>query len=383
MSISSGTLTSAFALDIQSAFDWQNAVVAGGGALNTSGTTTYSNNATLSGKTWNNYGLASNAGSYLNMNSSTVNNQSGGVLTLTGTSSFRGASGTNSVANLAGGTIHKNGAGTNPVDDFGNPFTFSNAGTINVNAGTLLLNRGGTDTGTYNISAGATLDSTTNRDFNSGISFTGTGSLLFSGTSQTFGAAHTFAAAGPIVYVVNGGTLTSSSDLNFLGTLDWSGGTINGAGALNTSGATTIGVFCCNLNGKTWNNYGVATMGSHLFLNSATVNNKSGGVMNWNGASAFRGNSGTNTVTNEAGGVINKAAAGTLTLDDFANPFTFNNNGTVNVTADALTLNRPFTQGATGIYNIAQVRRYPPARRASPITAQSTVAGPWISEARR
>ena len=30
-----------------------------------------------------------------------------------------------------------------------------------------------------------------------------------------------------------------------------------------------------------------------------------------------------------------------------------NNNGTVNVTADALTLNRPFTQGATGIYNIA------------------------------
>ena len=261
VSISSGTLTSAFALDIQSAFDWQNAVVAGGGALNTAArrpTATMRRYPARSGTT-----MARPATpAALNMNSSTVNNRGGGrvypdwhILLQRG----------------VGHQQRSQPCRRNDSQEWRRhqPCRRLWQSTLQQCRHDQRQCRYAAEPrrhrhGTYNISSGATLDSTTNRDFNSGISFTGGGSLVFSGTSQTFGAAHTFAAAGPIVYVVNGGTLTSGSDLNFLGTLDWSGGTINGAGALNTSGATTIGVFCCNLNGKTWNNYGVATV-RHLY----------------------------------------------------------------------------------------------------------------------
>ena len=94
--------------------------------------------------------------------------------------------------------------------------TFNNSGTVNVQSGTLNLSGGGTDVG---------------------ASYTGAGTIQFSGGTRTLDAASSITAANAIF---SGGTTTINGTYNVSGTTTVSGGTATLAGTLSSLGNALI-----------------------------------------------------------------------------------------------------------------------------------------------
>ncbi len=251
--------------------------------------------------------------------------------------------------NAPGGTYTKSGS---DVTRF-YTVSFNNRGAVNVNAGTLQLNAGGTNSGTgaFTIAAGG------NVVFSSATyTLSDNSTLTGSGTAQLTGG--TLAATGNVTlshFQFNGGTLTGTQ--SFAGNLTWNRGTWNDSGTTTTiaSGAALT----------------ISTAGDHDYDAHAVVNN---GTVNWTAGRLRSGDGGsfTNNATfndqlaaatdinadygngvatfiNAPGGIYTKSGS------DVTRFYTvpFNNRGTVNVNAGTLQLNAGGTNSATGVFNTA------------------------------
>ena len=184
-----------------------------------------------------NGGSITNNATWNDAASSTVNNPFGGAFTFT---------------NASGATYNKTAAGTTL---FQNSVGFNNSGAVNVTAGTLELNGGGTAaaTGVFNTSAGALTLFSNNYTLASGAALTGAGTYQVSG--GTLDIAGTLAGTN---LTQTGGVLAGTQTFGTGSVFNWT------AGDWNTAGTTTIA------SGGT---LAISTAANHDFNTRALVNN--------------------------------------------------------------------------------------------------------------
>jgi hypothetical protein len=224
--------------------------------------------------------------------------------------------------NAAAGTYSKATAGQTT---FSVPFT--NSGLVNVRAGTLVLDAGGT--------------------INAGASFTGEGQTVLD--SGVFASSGLFNSAN----LVLGGNATLAGTSSLGGAFTWASGNFN-------DGSTTTIPAGATLNAAT------TSSGNHDFNSHALVNN---GTFNWSAGVLRSGNSGAivnnalfidtaastmnnayngtmSTFTNAALGTYRKPTAGTTNFD-----VPFNNAGLVAVENGVLSLNAGGTLSGGAVFN--------------------------------
>lgn len=325
------------------------------------------------------------------LQSATITNRIGATFTVNNTSDafFYGASGTNTFLN--NGTFTK--TGTAAVTFGGQaslPISFVNAGQVNVQAGTLILQTGGTHTGHFAISSGALLQFEGGHIFSAASDITGAGNVIFnsagtnlsdgifnvSGAVTFAGATNTFNGAftAGSLLVPNGATFTFNNTTT-LGTLTATNLLLNGSGDVSISGTSTwTGFGTMSGSGKT-----IITPGSiftfapaaapknlqRTFINNGAVNwggtgvlatlnltgalfdNKAGASFNAFGDQySFFGVSGANAFNNA--GTFSKSGTGTASFTGNGTSIvSLMNSGTVLVSAGLLQLDSSFTNSGT------------------------------------
>ncbi len=307
------------------------------------------------------------------------NNKSGGVFNAQNDSGVFFSSAGGSFNNLAGATFNKSGVGTTTT--FGILQTFSNAGTVNVNSGTLTLDGGGISSGTFNVANGGranvsgTLSGTLNAAeggviglgsasastaLNAGTKCVGAGiSKVFAGTVSIAGTVTAGSGAtdpGTLVFEAGQVSGTAASNLVSAGSglFKWTGSDIGVSGGGNVlnigvgtefriSGSAPKSAFAGTINNSgtvTWLNNGDLRLN-----NGAVFNNKSGGVFNAQNDSGVFFSSFGGSFNNLAGATFNKSGIGTTTTFGVLQPF--NNSGTINALSGTLAL----TEGtSTGVF---------------------------------
>ncbi len=245
--------------------------------------------------------------------------------------------------NGAGGSYNKSATGTTTF----NGVSFVNAGTINVQAGSLELAGGGSSpTGArFNAASSAALRFTGGTfAVADGSGFSGNGSFIIAGGTVSIGT--TVSAAD---FQLTGGTLGGVQ--TFAGGLAWTGGDMNNSGTttIGSTGALTIsGTADHDLNAHTFVNNGTVNWtGGRLrsgnagtMTNNGTFNDSSGSTVNNDYGSTSL------TFTNAAGGHYEKSGSNTST---FLVPF--NNSGTVDVNGGALSLDAGGTIGSGAAFH--------------------------------
>ena len=247
--------------------------------------------------------------------------------------------------NTTTGTYTKSGAGT--VYFYG---PFSNAGSVQVQAGTLVLNGGGNNAtaGGITTAPGATVQFASDFTVADGAGLNGSGTFVLSGGTLTIGG-----NVNGSIFQQTGGTLGGSPTLT--GTFNWSAGNWNGQPGIPV---TTIA------SGATLN---LAGTGSKDFNQRAIVNE---GTVNWT-PSYLRAGQGA-SFTNAAGGTFNDLNSANYTVyNPFGGTFaftnngtyvrnvsgttyfdtTFNNHGTVNLQQGDMQIRQGGTMGATSVVN--------------------------------
>ncbi|HOK76895.1 MAG TPA: CARDB domain-containing protein, partial [Verrucomicrobiota bacterium] len=267
---------------------------------------------------------------------------------------------------------------------------FNNTGTLAVQAGTLRLTGGGTGTGLYEVSGGATLDfGGGTHSLTSASSITGGGTVNVSGGKAIHNGSYQVTGTTEVEYgelqllgnvtslgssvavtggtlevgsdvtvqgngSLSGGTITGTGQLVFTGTFTWNGGTLSGPGALVIpDGATLVigSAYSKTLQSRTVSIAGTARWEGTGNISSgqgATVNVQPTGLFEISSDQSFYFNLGDNpTVFNNAGIVRKTAGTGTTRLG-----VQFDNTGTLEVTAGTLELYRSST--STGSYEISK-----------------------------
>lgn len=379
LTISGGVLDAQPNIVVGGDFTWTGGELQGAGLFTTTGTSTL--DSASSGALW--------------LNNKTWINQ--GHLTLSGSSQLylRDGNGTDAPAlvNAPSGVIDMNSDNQYPF--FGYDFSaldnqgtlnwnqthsqgfsqlfvdiFNNSGTVNLHRSLFLDYADGQDSGRYTIDNGQTLTFyNTVRDWNPGISFAGSGTMVIANATLTTKTPLTLARDGGPSLEITAGTLSAPFDLNIgsglkmtggvidasgqldiTGPFTWTGGTLQGAGPLITHAASTVDGAVI-LQEKTWTNQGTLTLAAnaHLALNgpdssAATLDNQ--GVIEMNSPHGLVGSQGVFNNT----GTLNWNAAATIQMVG-----SFNNRGQVNVNQDLTVLGvGGLDEG--GIYHLAADR---------------------------
>ena len=260
-------------------------------------------------------------------------------------------------------------SGTNPVSI---NVPFNNSGTVNVTAGKLSLQAGGSDSGSFSVSASATLgfDGSPTTTFSNGSSLTGAGTAEISIGAVSFGSSvnlanmtafsmsggtatfSTGAAVGMLGLTMSGGLLTGSDTIT-IGALSWTGGTMTGAGMTilpqGDSGTLTTG----------------STKGLDRTLQIAgSVVDSGGGQISFdanNDSAGILQVLSTGSFTNSGGGSLNVGNSnsgnvftnqGTFAGGSSFNIYVpFNSSGTVDLTAGTTSLHGGGTE--TGAFSVS------------------------------
>ncbi|HSW05868.1 beta strand repeat-containing protein, partial [Aquabacterium sp.] len=300
--LTSGTLTGAGTLTAGKASTWVAGALTGTGgtvfndglAISGSATKTIDQrSATLAGaSSWSgNGGIVLNHGAVLTNNGS-FNDQTAGVVSLEG---YSGS------AFINAGTYTKSGAGNTNVSA-----TFSNSGTLAVNAGTLSLIRGISGSGSASVASGATL------------------SLGSVGSASSLGRLN-----------LNGGTLNNNAGLIVSSASTWTGGVMYGSGSSTFSGGLAISGTAVKSLSQSSLLAGTSSWsgnGNIAFSNGVVLTN-SGSFADQNTGAAILGIYGTVGSFVNAGSYT-KSGAGTTTINT-----AFANSGTLAVNAGALIFN--------------------------------------------
>ncbi len=279
------------------------------------------------------------------------------------------------------GTLAKTGAGATTID-----VEMANNGAININSGTLAMERGSNSSGAFTIAAGAALNiGGGTHTFSPAAAVTGAGNLNFTGTgvsdfngsysssgalavsagtvnfNGSFGSNGSTAISGGVLNLNSlsslanitqgGGTFGGSGNITVSDAYAWNGGAIGGSGNVTVNGSLTIsGTTIKTLDGITLANAGTAVVagaGRIDLKNNAQLLNQAGGNFN------IQSDVEIDFATPNGGTFIN---AGTLTRSvatgDLLIDATFNNNGTFNLNSGSLRLTRGGAS-AGGTFNIS------------------------------
>jgi hypothetical protein len=357
LTFSSGTITGPGTITINGPLAWSGGTMSGAGTTTLNdGTTISATSAKIDGRTINNFGTTNMAASssLAFSNAAIWNNQPGGLFVMPDSAAI--------TSFFAGSTAGINNFGA--LQKIGPPSTanvgvaLNNSGLVQIQAGTLNLTAGGTNSGTFDIASGATLNLGGNPTFQAGAAVTGAGAAQIPNFSTLTVAGNSSASN----LLVNGGTLTANAPLNATnltvngtvngtgainvsGNFNWQNGVISGAGALKLNGTSTMtGGFFSRLDGKTVNNAGrasVALGNSFTFANGSVWNNLASGVLLLPDSSHidsfFPGSAAINNF-----GTLRKTAPGGLATISIP----VNNRGLVALDSGALTLNAAYVQSA-------------------------------------
>ena len=391
--LTDGTLTGTGTLTHAGTFTWNGGTLSGTGALvipagatlvigSASGKTLLSRTVSIAGNArWEGTGYISSG------QGATVNVQPTGLFEISSDQNFYfNWGGTATVFNNAGIVRKTAATGTTTFSDV----VFNNSGTLAVQAGILRLTGGGTGTGIYNVSGGATLDfggGTHNLSSASSITGDGTvnvssGNVTHNGIYQVTGTTKVesgqlqllgnVTSLGSSVAVTGGtldlradvtvqgngslssGTITGTGQLGFTGTFTWNGGTLSGTGALVIPAGATLVIGSGS--GKALLSRTVSIAGNARWEGTGNISSGQGATVNVQPTGLFEisfdqnfyfNQGGTATVFNNAGIVRKTAATGTTTLG-----VQFDNNGRVEVITGALELYGDST--SNGSYEISK-----------------------------
>jgi len=374
VALNGGTHTSAFVLSgstlagsshtLQGPATWSGGTITGTAAQSTTFgnalTITGANGKTLSGGRTVNAGNTTWSGN-TGSNNNAIAISGGSVFNSNG--SFTDANTFDSAINRGngGGAFNNNGVfdkQSNTTTTLGT--AFNNTGTVNVNAGTLLLSSidASTSSGAFNIASGAKLEYRNGSHTLNNVSTSGAG--VFEISTENVGADAVVTVNGgshTTAFVLSGSTMAGTG-ATFKGPVTWSGGTISGAGTtvfdnnVAITGANTktlVGGRTLTLNGTTtWSGNTANNNNAIRFWNGATLNNNG----TFNDANTFDSfiehNVGGPHAFNNAG-TYNKLS-NTLTTVDLG--VAFNNSGTLNLNAGTMRFVSG-TQGPTGTVRVA------------------------------
>ncbi|MDX2116970.1 MAG: hypothetical protein SFY96_02180 [Planctomycetota bacterium] len=301
----------------------------------------------------------------------TINNVSGGQFNISAAEQCIGASGVSAINNS--GTITKTSAATTPLVLNGGALTFNNNGLVQVQGGTLKLDLGGSHSGNFNISTGATLSMGATHTFTSTGQVSGAGTWLLPSApvaNATFAGVVSFGGtvdmrSGTLAFnnsafltnlTHSGGTLTGSGQIAISGNASWTAGAIDGTGLLLVSSGGSLSIAGTtgltlkrnfeNQGLTTWSaaNISVSPPTGQPASTVVTLTNKStGNFVCATGAanlSIFAVGGSQATFTNLQG-VVRKTGSGSVSFDRDASPSlcAFNNTlGTVYVDQGAFNI---------------------------------------------
>ncbi|MCC6124147.1 MAG: autotransporter-associated beta strand repeat-containing protein [Pirellulales bacterium] len=338
LDMTGGTIDGVGALSISGASAWT------GGNMNGAGSTTFNGDLAIGGNVHN---ITSRA-----VNFAAATTWTGGDIaiayaaTLTNTGAFLDQNAGN-VSNyqwfgsgasfVNAGTYTKTGAGDTTFS-----IPFSNAGIVNVNAGTLALSGGTNSSGSFNVASGATLQ------FSGGThtlgTVTGTGLMLVSGGTVNASIASTFAASS---FAMTGGGIDGVGALSISGASTWTGGDMNGAGSTTFNGVLAIGGNVHYITSRAVNFAATTTWtGGDFALNYAATLTNTGAFLDQNAGYVSYYQSFGSGASFVNAGTYTKSGASTTYFS-----IGFNNAGTVNVNAGTLTLGGDSSGG--GSFNVA------------------------------
>jgi hypothetical protein len=356
LNLDHGALTGPGDVTVQGDLIWNLGVMSGTGRTFLEGTTTVAVSTApspLADRTVNNDGTATIASFGLSVQGNgTWNNDAGATTVLQGGVAASGA-GPQAAFNNAG-LLLKSGAGTATV---GVPF--NNSGTVDVQAGTLVLGTG-SSSGDFNVEAGASLViSNTGAPayafldgaavtgagtfqvgfFNLGNSITVSGAVRMQALSVNNGTVTVNAGAGldvqNLALNLPGSTLTGPGGVTVENTFTWTGGTLSGTGGTFLNGSTTLSgqSLLTHFVGRTVDNHGTATVLTNDGLDftlGATWNNHADATLVLQRGSSL-GRSSTGGVVNNDGLVevvgfatinvaLNNSSGGTVDVPDAPGP---------------------------------------------------------------
>lgn len=359
LTMSGGNLSGTGTVTVTGALNFTGRAMDGTGITNANGGTTFSGGADKfigTGRTLNLNSNSSWTGGPLRFWGGTLNNTASNTFTTSFDGTMQNDAGTNTVNN-AGIFTKSSGTGTTTIG-----IAFHNTGTVNANYGTLSVNNGGTSTGVWNVTSGATLNfgsGTYSLNNGSSINGTGTGVISFSSGPHTVNAGTSYSVAGTTLingsFVafnntattnslgVSSGRLQGTGTMTVTGTLNWTGGGFDNAGVTNANGGTTINTGNDKLigTGRTLNfNSNSSWTGGLLRFWGATFNNTAGNTFTTNFDGTVQNDTGTN-IFNNAGFFTKSGGTGSTTLG-----IAFTNTGTVNANSGTLQFNVSYTQTA-------------------------------------
>ncbi len=271
-----GVLTGTNTLTVDNAFEWTGGQLTGLGTAVSNGTLTVDGSAQK--QIVNGYSLVNN-GAATWQGAGQLRSDSGAMITNNGTWDVVGDLSMIEVAgpdatftNSATGTFTKDsGPGTLYIGD-----AFNNAGTVNINSGTLQLDRGGYGTGVFNAVAGTTLTFTNGTyTLANGANLTSAGQVLVNGGTMVVDAAvsvQTFELRSGVLHLTLNGVLNVGGDytqragtnlvIDIGGTAPGAGyGQLNVAGTANLAGTLTV-VLTNDYSPSIGNSYQILTFGA-------------------------------------------------------------------------------------------------------------------------
>ncbi|GAB5559852.1 MAG: hypothetical protein SynsKO_14990 [Synoicihabitans sp.] len=283
---------------------------------------------------WTAGNIAGGAGSSLT-NNLTFNDSADALV-------YSWVAGTNTFTNASTGTYNKTGPGTTEFDA-----TFNNDGVVNVDAGKLVLDGGGTNStdALFDVADGATLQFHSNYVITDAADLVGNGDFKLSAGNLTLNgivSVKDFLIEGGALF----GTQTFTNDVTWTnGDLGTTGTTTNAAGSTFTI-ADSSGNFIENrtlINDGTmeWTAGNIAGGAGSSLTNNLTFNDSAD-------AAFYSWVAGTNSFTNASTGTYNKTGPGTTEFDA-----PFNNDGVVNVDAGKLALDGGGTNSAGALFDVA------------------------------
>ncbi|MDH7502309.1 MAG: CARDB domain-containing protein, partial [Verrucomicrobiota bacterium] len=262
---------------------------------------------------------------------------------------------------------------------------FNNTGTMAVQAGTLSLTGGGTGTGLYEVSGGATLDfggGTHSLAPTSSITGGGTvnvsgGKVIHNGSYQVTGTTEvksgelqllgnvtslgsSVAVTGGTLEVgsdvtvqgngsLSGGTITGTGQLGFTGTFTWNRGTLSGTGALVILDGAILVIGSAS--DKTLRSRTVSIAGTARWEGAGDINSGEGAIVQiepsglfeiWNDANLYHSLGGARPIVRNAG-TIRKAAGTTNSYSGFGY-VDLQNTGALEVEQGTISISGQLTQ---------------------------------------
>jgi len=295
------------------------------------------------------------------------------------------------------GTFRKSGsAGTTTVGD---TMTFNNYNLVEILSGTLRLDQGGTNSGTFDLGTGTTLNLSAGifppGTFSStaASSISGAGHLTVSGGTANLAGlvnlsgTNTFSGGTANLtgnYICTNNTMTLSGGIaNFSGTglvtpsvvdlssgvlggsglvtvasqMSWTGGTMSGSGRTIIAPNATLNInnpIPAYLTARTLENAGtILWTGANIGLSTTVITNRTGAQFNVQNAAFLFAQSGNSRFDN-AGALRKSANTGTTT---FADGVSFNNSGMVEIQTGTLLCNGSFTNNGAVILSPGTTNR--------------------------